>query len=177
MALSRLVALALACTCASCVPLPRQYYVPSTGSGSVRSMSCAGGPPYAASFDGTSPRYHLLVSVTRSSLILIINAEPSASIELDPFSIVVDAGGSALKIDSIRYMKTIYTTETPSDVRERIHVQTGHLQIDAAVRVGGNSEVNVRLPAITINGMTTNVPDTSFRLEKRVRLTMVIGNC
>jgi hypothetical protein len=169
--------LAISGVCAGCVPLPLHYYVPSAEGSRVESMSCSGGPPYGASSFGVSPRYHLLVSLEVSSLIVVINAEPAATIEFDPTLIRVEEGGLPIPIESVRYRKTIYISEAARDASSRIEANTGHLQIEATLKLGGRAEVDVHLPPITVNGITTSFPDVFFKFENHVRLTMIMGNC
>jgi hypothetical protein len=159
-----------------CLPLPLHYYVPSQeGAKNVR-MSCGGGPISGASSFGISPRYHLLVSLS-GSLIVIIDAEPLAAIEFDPTLIRVEADGRPIPLNSVRYRKTNYGAEPARDTKGAITVDTGRLQIEVPLKLHGASEVIAHLPPITVNGTVTQLPDIAFKLEWHTHLTIVVGNC
>jgi hypothetical protein len=175
--LARLTTVAICAVIAGCLPLPLRYYVPSAEGAQVQSMSCAGGPPFGASWNNTSPRYHLLVSLEASSLIVLINAEPTAAIELDPSLILVEEGGSPISVGSVRYRKTVYGSELAREAPGEIAVKTGHLQVDVPLKLQRKGEVHVHLSPITVNGVTTDFPDVSFTLKRQVQLTMILGNC
>jgi hypothetical protein len=170
------IAASVLCT-ASCVPLPLRYYVPSAEGAQVQSMSCAGGPPYGASLNSTSPRYHLLVSLEGSLLIVLINAESGTTIELDPSLMRVEEGGLPISIESARYRKTVYGSEPARDAPIPIAVNTGHLQVDVPLKLKGKAEVDVHLSPIIVNGVTTSFPGISFRMKRQVHLAMIMGNC
>jgi hypothetical protein len=169
--------LAVLALCAGCLPLPRQYYVASAEGSGVQSMSCAGGSPYGASFNSVSPKVHLLVSIEASSLVVVINAEASAVIGLDPTLIRVGASGLTIPLESIRYRQTIYVSELARESSSRIEVNTGHLEVDALLRLKDKPDVHVQLPPVTVNGSTLNFPNLLFKLQSRVHLTMIVGNC
>ncbi len=175
--LAKLSLLAVFPICTGCLPLPLHYYVPSQeGANKVR-MSCGDGPISGASSFGISPRYHLLVSLSGSSLIVIINADPLATIEFDPTRIRIEADGQPISFKLIRYRKTIYGSEPARDVSGPIKVDTGKLQVDVPLKLRGASEVTAHLPPITVNGTLTQFPDISFKLEWHTHLTMILGNC
>jgi hypothetical protein len=176
----RPVGLSLVCIaalCTGCLPLPLRYYVPSQEGAKAVTLSCAGGPLRGASSFGVAPRYHLLVSLSGSSLVVIINADPLATIEFDPSLIRVEAGGDPVPIEVMRYRMTIDGSEKARVVSGPLKVGTGKLQVSVLLKLSGAPQVTAHLPPIAVNGAVTQFPDISFKLEWHTHLTMIIGNC
>jgi hypothetical protein len=117
------------------------------------------------------------VSLEASRLVILINAEKSTVIGIDPTLIRVDQSEQTVPLESIAFTKTVDFSERPIKYSRLIEVNTGHLEVHALLKLKNKSDVHVQLPPATVNGSTLNFPEISFRLERNARLMLIMGNC
>jgi hypothetical protein len=174
--LAQFVVLSVSGLCASCyLPLTQRYYIPYAEGATVMSTTCVAGPPYAANWTGEG--FRLLASIERSSLLVQINPYRSTDIEFDPTLIRVEAEGQTLSLTSIKYFVDGTSAAPALDATGAIRVHTRYLTIKLPLGPATPPNVVSHLPPVTVDGKISNLPEVTFRFEKKTHFHWIIVNC